>query len=223
MLGALLLLLAAASVGTASAQTTPCPTPTSTQLLLGLWEVRETSKGGIGQVLEFRIDGRFVETFVILLNMFYRISGDHRALLETPRAADSVQDVTFRVDGNVLTETGADGTTLTKERFGKPPASGPTLTGVWRYRHDTGAVAYERYADDGRFLFRLPMRSFTGCFTLDGDRLRLARDTGPETVVTIAWRAGDLVLPGTRKEAVYRREPAGAWYDLEHIDVKLPR
>src|SRR5262245_28060529 len=223
MLGALLLLLAAASVGTASAQTTPCPAPTSTQLIVGLWESRETSKGGIGQALEFRADGRFVETYVILLNMFYRISGDHRALLETPGAADSVQDVTFRVDGNVLTEIGPDGTTLTKERFGKPPASGPALTGVWRYRHDTGAVAYERYADDGRFLFRLPMRSLTGCFTLDGDRLRLAHQGAPETVMAIGWRAGDLVLPGRGKEALYRREPAGAWYDLEHIDVKLPR
>ena len=45
----------------------------------------------------------------------------------------------------------------------------------------------------------------------------------PETVTTIAWRTGDLVLPGKGKDAVYRREPAGAWYDLEHIDVKLPR
>lgn len=110
-----------------------------------------------------------------------------------------------------------------KERFGKPPVAGPTLTGVWRYRHDTGAVAYERYSDDGVFLFRLPMRSFTGCFTLDGDRLRLAHQAMPETVMPIAWRAGDLVLPGKGRDAVYRRGPAGAWYDLEHIDVKLPR
>jgi len=29
--------------------------------------------------------------------------------------------------------------------------------------------------------------------------------------------------PGTGKEAVYRRVPAGAWYDLEHIDVELAR
>src|SRR5262249_39197255 len=201
MLGALLRLLVAAPVGTAGAQTAPCPAPTSTQLIIGLWESRETSKGGIGQALEFRTDGRFVETFLILLNMFYRVSGDHRALLETPGAADSVQDVTFRVDSNMLTETGPDGTKLTKERFGKPPVTGSTLTGVWRYRHDTGAVAYERYSDDGVFLFRLPMRSFTGCFTLDGDRLRLAHQAMPETVMTIAWRAGDLVLPGKGRDA----------------------
>ena len=222
ILGALLLLLVSAPIRTACAQTAACPASTGAQLF-GLWESRETSKGGIGHALEFRADGRFVETFAILLNLFYRIAGDHRAILETPGAADSVQDVTFRVDGNVLTETGPDGSTLIKERFGKPPVAGPTLAGVWRYRHDTGALAYERYADDGRFLFRLPMRSSIGCFTLEGDRLRLERRGAPETVVTVVWRAGDLVLPGTGKDAVYRREPAGAWYDLEHIDVKLPR
>ena len=227
--GGLLLLLVFASVlvfapvGTAGAQTTACSAATSTQLV-GLWESRETSKGGLGHAMEFRADGTFVETFAILLNLFYRISGgDHLALLETPDAADTVLDATFRIDGSVLTETGPDGSTLTKERFGKPPAAGPTLAGVWRYRHDTGALAYERYADDGTFQFRLPMRSVTGCFTLNGDRLRLAPQAASQTVMTIAWRAGDLVLPGRGKDAIYRREPAGAWYDLEHLDIRLPR
>jgi len=226
--GWLLLLLFApglvfAPVGRARAQTTPCSAATGTQLV-GLWESRETSKGGIGHAMEFRADGTFVETYLILLNLFYRISGDHRALLETPTAADSVQDVTFRVDGNVLTETGPDGSTLTKERFGKLAGAGATsLAGVWRFRHDTGALAYERYADDGTFQFRLPMRSSTGCFTLDGDRLRLAPQAASTAVMPIAWRAGDLVLPGRGKDAVYRREPTGAWYDLEHLDIKLPR
>jgi hypothetical protein len=225
--GWLLLLLFApglvfAPVGRARAQTTTCSAATSTQLV-GLWESRETSKGGLGHAMEFRADGSFVETFAILLNLFYRISGDHLALVEAPAAADTVLDMTFRIDGSVLTETGADGSTLTKERFGKPPAVAPTLAGVWRYRHDTGALAYERYADDGTFQFRLPMRSVTGCFTLAGDRLRLAPQAASQTVMTISWRAGDLVLPGRGKDAVYRREPAGAWYDLEHLDVKLPR
>src|SRR5262249_31801847 len=119
-------------------------------------------------------------------------------------------DMTFGIDGSVLTETGADGSTLTKERFGKPPAVEPTLAGVWRYRHDTGALAYERYADDGTFHFRLPMRSVTGCFALDGDRLRLAPQAASQTVMTISWRAGDLVYPAagkTRSTGANRRAP----------------
>ena len=45
-----------------------CPQP-ATQDLVGLWESRETSKGGIGHTVEFRPDGTYVEAPTVLVDL----------------------------------------------------------------------------------------------------------------------------------------------------------
>lgn len=225
MLG-VLVLVSAALLGPAFAQTPAaltCVTP-ATGDLAGLWESRATSKGGIGHAMEFRADGSFVEAATFIVNTFYRATGNRVALLETsgPGAAEDPYGE-FRLDGNVLVHTAPDGTTLNKDRLGKPPMANAPLVGAWRYRHYTGATAYERYTDDGRMLFRLPMTGAKGCFAVKGQTLVLTRPGQQDTSTSFERRADDLVLRDAGKELVYGREPAGAWYDLEHIDVKLPR
>lgn len=49
------------------AAATTCPVPKSSGLV-GMWESRITSKGGIGNVIEFRGDGTVVQTMTVLVN-----------------------------------------------------------------------------------------------------------------------------------------------------------
>jgi hypothetical protein len=89
---------------------------------------------------------------------------------------------------------------------------------VWRYRHYTGALAFERYTMDGRMYFRLPMRSFVGRYALKGRELSLTQSNRPMVRMTVAFDGGDtLNLSGNNRTTPYRRDAAGPWYEREHV------
>ncbi len=93
-------------------------------------------------------------------------------------------------------------------RLGPSPAT-PSIVGVWTYPYHTGGTAYEEYTQDGRMLFRLPIRT-TGCrWTVDADRLVLT--LGNESM-TSRWRIADdrLTMDVNGQSRAYRRERAGA-------------
>jgi hypothetical protein len=214
-------LLAFIAAFAARAVATRCDAP-ATQDLAGLWETRETSKGGIGHTLELRADGTFVEAITVLVSFDYRVDGDQLSVSETPGGKPDA--VTFRIAGDTLTQPGPDGAPVRKERVGKAEEGSPPLVGVWRYRHYTGGIAFERYTPDGKLDFRLPMRGSTGCFRIAGDRLSLLRRGQKETRLQFTRNGDGLALgyAGAPKPTAYERSAAGPWYDREHIDIKLP-
>lgn len=190
-----------------AAQAQTCPQP-ATQDLVGLWESRETSKGGIGHAVEFRPDGTYVEAPTVIVELPYQVSGDRLILKEVP-------ETRFEIQGDTLTQTGPDGSRIQKERLGKAVEGSPAIVGVWRYRHDTGVTAFERYTPDGRLLLRLPMTSTTGCYRIQGGSLSLNESGGKKTTIPIEMKPGELVFkepgkPGT----AYGRAADGPWYDL---------
>jgi hypothetical protein len=193
------------TIPAAHAQT--CPQP-GAQDLVGLWESRETSKGGIGHAVEFQADGTYVEAPTVIVELPYQVSGDRLILKGAP-------ETRFEIQGDTLTQTRPDGSRIRKERLGKAVEGSPAIVGVWRYRHDTGVTAFERYTPDGRLLLRLPMTSSTGCYRIQGDSLSFNKSGGKETALSIEMKPGELVLkergkPGT----AYSRAADGPWYDL---------
>jgi hypothetical protein len=192
-----------------------CPKPES-QELVGLWETRATSKGGIGHTLEFRQDGTFVEAAAVMVSSLYRVSGDRLMIAEV--TADRAENgLKFRIEGDTLLHTMLDGSTLRKERVGKPEEGSPAIVGVWRYRHDTGAIAFERYTGDGRMLLRLPLAGSTGCYNVTGNRISMTSNRG-KTAIPFAVRAGELVLENPGKDpTAYGWVAEGPWYDREHL------
>ena len=208
------ILLAAILFTSSAARALTCPAPGANDLA-GLWESHDTSKGGIGHTVEFRPDGTFVEATTVMVETVYRIAGDHLIVGESPEKA---LDSTFRIEGDTLVQEGANGQTVRKERFGKAEAGSSPVLGVWRFRHDTGAIAFERYTEDGRVLLRLPLASSTGCYKLAGDRLAMSKRDRKDVAIPFDLKAGELVLKGPGKSPVaYGRIVAGPWYDREHI------
>ena len=200
--------------------------------LVGLWESKATSSGGIGHAMEFRADGTFVQATTVIVDTQYRLVGDRLVVgPEAPGAsADASKSPSFRVEGDVLVRTGPDGSVLREDRLtGREKGTSP-IVGGWRYCHPTGAVAYERYTEAGRMLFRLPMQSSEGRYALSGNTLTLTplglagqgwriKPQPPDVKLTVEVRGDDLVVAKSDGEkAEYRREKAGAWYDLEHVE-----
>lgn len=199
-----------------------CPAPPSPQLV-GLWESADKSQGGIGHTLEFRSDGTFVEAVTVIVDMSYRVSGDRLILGEEPTTGAGDPGISFRFESDTFVVEPPEGPAVRKERIGQREPGQSPIVGMWRYRHYTGAVAFERYTPEGRLHLRLPMSSSQGCYTLAGTRLTLDHSCQKKVHVSLAWQGTDLALtlPG-QKAAIYRKDPAGPWYERERIDLQPP-
>ncbi|HEY7476348.1 MAG TPA: hypothetical protein VH679_15110 [Vicinamibacterales bacterium] len=186
--------------------------------LVGLWD-STTSAGGIGTTLEFRADGTFVEATTVIVNGYYRLADGRLVIGEHPVGSNAGAGMSVQVvlEGNVLRVTGPDGAVIRKERLGGPEAAQPSIAGVWRYRHDTGLFAFERYTDNGRIFFRLPMKSSTGQYLLTGSELVLKRPGQRDILMRAVVRADQLALTTNGLTSNYQRDLAGPWYDREHI------
>ncbi|HEX6903086.1 MAG TPA: hypothetical protein VF789_25435 [Thermoanaerobaculia bacterium] len=220
------ILLATVFFTASAARALDC-SPPETRDLVGFWETRETSRGGIGHALELRPDGTYVEATTVLVNGAYRVAGDRLIIGETLGALEGDKAAAasrFEIQGDTLIQTSPDGSKLEKKRLGKADEGRPAIEGAWRYRHDTGVTAFEKYTPDGRLLFRLPMTSSTGCYKIAGARITFNSPGHKEKTVTFKTRSGDLVLRNSGKpDAVYGLAEAGPWYDREPIDVGRPK
>ena len=194
-----------------------CPEPGS-QEVAGFRESRNTTKGGIGHTLELRPNGTFVEATTVIVDSTYHVSGDRLfidAVSEDKKKRDGVE---FRIEGDLLIEKAPDGPAVKKERIGKAEPGSPPIVGVWRFRHETGAIAYERFGADGRVSLRLPLASSTGCYKVQGDRLAMSKPDRKEVSLPFELRAGEFVLHGPgQAPTAYGFVAEGPWYDREHL------
>jgi hypothetical protein len=192
----------------------PQPAP-----LVGLWDSATTSTGGIGSTLEFRADGTFVEATTVIVNAYYRVTAGRLVIDERPVGpqAPAAMAVRVEVEGDVLRWTGPDGAMVRKERLGRPEAGKPAIVGAWRYRHDTGTTAFERYTDDGRMFFRLPMKSSVGRYVLKRSELLLTRPSQADVAMKVVLMGDELTLSTNDRTSSYRRDMAGPWYERERI------
>ncbi len=121
--------------------------------LIGLWDSVKTSSGGIGQTLEFRGDGTFVEAATVLVDGYYRVIGDRLVVGQQPLGADAKQSTRIKIEGDVF----------------------------------------------------------------EGGELLLLRPNQPDVKMRAETRGDTLSLSGGGRVTDYRRDPAGPWYDREHI------
>jgi hypothetical protein len=127
-------------------------TPQADRELPGLWENTSKSLGGIGGAWWFEPSGRVLAATLILGDATYE-RRDGRLLLRFA-AAPNPEDMPLGDVGPATWRIEGEGVTLTKERIGGL-ADPPSVVGTWRYAHDTGGTAYERYGGDGTMRFRL--------------------------------------------------------------------
>jgi hypothetical protein len=203
-----------------------CPAPGSGELV-GRWESHNTSKGGIGHVIDLREDGSFVESMIILVNFRYEVHGDQLLVHDTSGAgAPGAPPVQFRVEDNTFIRSIPNEPEVRAERVDASDPNEPKIVGVWKYRHYTGAIAFERYTVGGDLSLRLPMTSSTGCYlpNIEKKEISLSPGKGREKTLRFVVGAAALRLESPGKPPTdYDRSPWGAWYDFDHIDFQPPR
>jgi hypothetical protein len=195
--------------------------PPSDSSVAGFWESEGTSGGGIGHTIELKADGEILMSTTVMVDEVYRVrDGRLFVAMTAPDLAARTDGVPFSIIENVLVQGDAQGQ-VRKERLGTRPEASTALVGAWRYRHDTGAIAFERYAPDGRFLFRLPMSSDLGCYRTDGGSLGIAAAQVSNSM-KYAVVDGKLVLRKADGEPhTYRR--ADPWYPRDQLDYQPPK
>jgi hypothetical protein len=191
-----------------------CTTPKA-EGLLGFWESKKTSKGGIGHTMEFRPDGVAVLSTTVIVDMFYRTSKGRLFVGEEADPTKQSDTGGFLLEGNALVLTATDGKVLKKTRLGVADKT-PSIVGSWSYRHYTDAVAFELYTVDGRLLFRLPMTAYQGCYSAAEGKLIT---TAPKSAtIPFDVRGDELVLRQEGKEPLaYGRVKGGAWYPRDVV------
>jgi hypothetical protein len=175
---------------------------------VGFWESVETSQGGIGAALELTEDGRVRLSAVVLVESAYRLDGDHLVLTDP---AGGEQEIPITFGHGTMTMTGPDGSKLEKTRLQDPSAGSSPILGDWFYDYFGQGTAYERYTEDGKMLFRLPLRIDAGTYRLQGGRMKV-EVAGQKKKWTWRLDGGELVIGPRGKESRYRRVPDGAWY-----------
>jgi hypothetical protein len=203
-------------IATGAMAATACPQPAASPELIGLWESPNTSKGGIGPTLELRPDGAFVEATTVMVNSRYEIAGDRLTIHQRSPGSGETMEYKIRVEGDRLIETAKGDPAIEKERVGKAETDGPPILGVWSFG-GTSVAGYEKYTRDGRVLLRIPLKSTTGCYRVQGDRLTLSEPGGQDLTTAFHQSSGELVLDGPKGSLTYRLAADGPWYDQEHL------
>jgi hypothetical protein len=182
------------------AQTGPAPA------LTGRWDVVTRSRGGIGAWLTFAADGSCTQTTGAMVDGTWQLTGDRltRSVVATPEGKVETETFTVAIQGTALRlGPGTDRPAMT--RVGQPTSGAPPLPGVWTWPHLAGGTAFEDYQPDGRYLFRLPIKTDPCQWAADGGELRL---TTRGEMRTFQWRlaGNDLTLIHDGKADAFRRE-----------------
>jgi hypothetical protein len=172
--------------------------------LTGRWDSVTRSSDSAGTWMELEEDGTCTRTIGLSIDGTWTLEGDRLTVTTGPEDGRFVQTTTVSIAGLVLNQS-ADTIHTTRSRVSGPESGQPPLVGVWRYPHPAGGTAYDEYAADGQFLFRLPAETSRCQWTTDGDRLTL---TEGGNVQTLSWHVeGDrLTLREGPQEESFRRE-----------------
>jgi hypothetical protein len=176
--------------------------------LLGKWRSVETSKGGIGAVLNFRTNNIFDYSPGAVIAGKYRVAENQ--VITTYDNGDPEDAMTIE---SLTAETlrlgapqGAGSTNL--KRVGRPEDPTNLLLGSWvtvATMPGMPSHGYYYFRKDGTTTFNIPFRTDRCTYSLAGDRIRLAVAAGGSVEGQVRWEGDVLILPWHRGEARFKR------------------
>jgi TonB family protein len=185
----------------------------------GYWEVSKPGSGGIGSALELRGDGTYLFVITVMVDLNYSLSADTLTLYDPKGSQTSIPSLPVRIQDGILIVGVGTSNELKKERVGAQAPGTTPIVGVWKYRHYTGAVAYERYTTDGHMQLRIAMREDHGQYSAVNGRITLEGDR-PGLATTYELENGELVTHSQDgKTFQYRRLQEGRWYGAPDVRI----
>jgi hypothetical protein len=197
--------------------------PPSDAKVAGVWESEAKSAGGFGVVLQFKPNGQVLTGYTVLVDGLYRTDAGRLFIAEDPKALVAATEAgSFTVVDNVLRQSNGQGKETEKTRVGPDPRGNHSIVGDWRYRHETGGIAFERYTEDGHLRFRLPVNFMPGCFSAGEEALVMVTPSGSKSVNQYAME-GDRLTLTTKDGQSHQYLRADPWYPLDRIDYQKPK
>lgn len=195
--------------------------PVLNKELVGFWESTSISKGGIGNNIEFKIDGSYIAAVTVLVDLRYDVK-DGRLYTgkNTGEPVSYEAGAEIKVENNALVLIGQNGEKEVRKRIS--PGRANSVVGKYKYRHYTGAIAYEQFTADGIMQFRLPVRSTRGCYLVTGNEVKVIPPDQEAKTLQYKLSTGRLVLVNQKNPSTYNHVKDGAWYESGNIDYKPP-
>lgn len=195
--------------------------PPANQSVMGLWESTSVSRGGIGHNFEFRDDGSYTTAVTVIVDLNYDIrDGIFYMSHNKTEPINYEKGAKIEINEVGFTLTGENGEKEVKTK--ELPSKDKTIVGKYKYRHYSGGIAYEKYTSDGTIKFRLPMKSISGCYSIDNDTIILAQAEKELSEIKYKATNDNLTLKSKEGTYSYNSVPEGAWYVSKEIDYQKP-
>jgi hypothetical protein len=167
--------------------------------ILGNWESLDRSAGGVGEVVEFRSDGSFLQMVVAMGDATYELKED--GLLTFWKDKDgktSIMANQIDFEGDVLLQKDDKGNLIDSlQRIGGRGKSDPPLTGKWCSEGLPGLATLREFTRDGKMFIRLLIATARGRYKISGDTLTTDSDRSPQK--TFQFRVENDLLTVTLK------------------------
>lgn len=152
--------------------------------ILGQWESLERSAGGVGEVVEFRPDGSFLQMVVAMGDATYELRGDGLLTFWKDKTGNtSIMANQIDLEGDVLLQKDDKGNLLdTLERIGRSRKSDPPLAGRWCSESLPGLATLREFTRDGKMFIRLLIATAHGRYKISGDTLTTDSDRSPQKI-----------------------------------------
>jgi hypothetical protein len=174
--------------------------------LVGRWRSLETSKGGIGTMLEFHADGTVDFSPGAVVESRYRIDG-HQLILPSDANGVPEQQTAIAFVGDKLHLT-AGGTTSQFTRKGAQADPSNPIIGEWNGTRDMGGRQVEMrwlFYPSGKSLILIPFRTDHGHFMIESTRIRFEWPTELLPSGNFELDGEVLKLPGRKTVSRYAR------------------
>ena len=153
--------------------------------VIGLWSSVVRTRGGLGSQIEFTAT-EATSTFGALVDSKYEISGSLLKLTSAePGSQSPGMSQEFKIEGDKLTVTLADGSPQVMTRVGTPHRDAHPIVGDWTFQHQTGVPAVQRFSSKGVMQLSVPFQTHKGPYRLDGETMHIEFVGVPLIVLTV--------------------------------------
>jgi hypothetical protein len=195
----LALLLSLACLAADPVPTTP-PAPAASSpnpAILGQWESAVRTEGGLGNILEFRPDGRVTQISAAMAEADYKVEGEWLRVFwtdaKTGKTSEVDTTIEFEGSGRFVERGGDAGEEVWSERVGDPVPGASPLVGQWCSLYLDTLTTFREFTAD-RMCNRLPVVVLRGQYSTAGDTLTVQIDGQAAGRYPYRVEDGDLVI-----------------------------
>jgi len=184
----------------------------ATRNLAGEWRSVQTSRGGLGSLLEFREDGGMDYSPGAIVPGRFRLDG--KSLIMTVDEGDGTQSeevMTIAAISAGTLDIGLPNTPALKlKRVGPLQDPNNLILGTWMTVKPmpdmpTAVYGYYRFHGDGTETFSIPFKWIHGRYSVNGQQIRYSLPGQAAIEGALRWEGDALVLPKARGEWKLKR------------------